>query len=62
MKKAEAFFRVLPESVPTFDHFTPAAWLLANPTILQSEDEPILKTLERAEAIFKALNGLRKRN
>lgn len=59
VKKAEAHFRVLPETIPTFDHFRPAAWLLANPTILRSEEEPVLETLERVEALFVALNALR---
>ena len=27
LKKAEAYFRVLPPEVPEFNHFTPAAWL-----------------------------------
>jgi hypothetical protein len=43
VKKTEAFFRVLPDTIPTFDHFTPSA----------------KKTLDRAERLFTALNALK---
>ena len=33
VKKAEAFFRTLPDSVPEYDHFTPASWLLSEPDL-----------------------------
>lgn len=60
VKKAEAYFRLLPETIPTFDHFRPAAWLLSNPGLLKVEDEPVVKTLDRAETMFMALNALKK--
>lgn len=67
LKKAEAFFAVLPPELPEFDHFTPAAWLFRNPAVL---DDPIdaaqnpqpnpdvTVTLERAEKVFAAVNKL----
>ena len=58
VKKAEAYFNVLPEPMPLYSHFTPASWLLMNPGVLSGDAEPILKTLERAETLFKTLNGL----
>lgn len=58
VKKAEAYFNVLPEPTPLYSHFTPASWLLLHPEILTGDAEPILVTLERAETLFKALNGL----
>ncbi|AZO42450.1 hypothetical protein EJ076_15810 [Mesorhizobium sp. M7D.F.Ca.US.005.01.1.1] len=61
VKKAEAYFRVLPESIPEFDHFTPAAWLLTNPGTLSGDGPEVLSTLGRAEKLFNALNALRKR-
>ncbi|WP_292634485.1 AAA family ATPase [Mesorhizobium sp.] len=61
VKKAEAYFRVLPESIPEFDHFTPAAWLLTNPGTLSGDAPEVLSTLGRAEKLFEALNALRKR-
>lgn len=60
VKKAEAYFRLLPESIPEFDHFTPSAWLLGNPVTLSGEPAEVLNTLERAETLFKALNALQK--
>ncbi|TPI62589.1 ATP-dependent endonuclease [Mesorhizobium sp. B3-1-3] len=61
VKKAEAYFRVLPESIPGFDHFTPSHWLLTNPGALSGDAPEVLNTLGRAETLFKALNALRKR-
>lgn len=59
VKKAEAYFRVL-HGVPEFDHFTPSAWLLANPGALSGDTPEVASTLGRAETLFKALNALRK--
>lgn len=60
VKKAEAYFAVLPESVPEFSHFTPSAWLLANPSTMSGDAPEVTNTLGRAETLFKALNALRK--
>jgi predicted ATP-dependent endonuclease of OLD family len=60
VKKAEAYFRTLPETIPMFDHFTPASWLLSNPAILGTSDDAVLKTLDRAEELFKILNAAMK--
>jgi hypothetical protein len=59
VKKAEAYFNVLPEPTPLYSHFTPASWLLMNPGILAGDAEPVLKTLERAEVLFGSLNSLK---
>ncbi|RTL91433.1 hypothetical protein EJV44_19400 [Ancylobacter aquaticus] len=59
VKQAEAYFNLLPEPVPLYNHFTPAAWLLGNPGVLSGETEAVLTTLDRAETLFKALNALR---
>jgi hypothetical protein len=48
----------MPESIPTYDHFTPASWLLSNPKALEGTSTAVDKTLSRAEALFKALNGV----
>lgn len=58
VKKAEAYFNVLPESMSLYSHFTPASWLLTNPGVLSGNSEPVLKALERAETLLKTLNGL----
>ena len=58
VKMAEAYFNVLSEPTPLYSHFTPASWLLTHPETLAGDAEPVLKTLESAETLFKALNGL----
>jgi energy-coupling factor transporter ATP-binding protein EcfA2 len=57
VKKAEAAFNILPESIPTFDHFTPSAWLIGNLSVLDANEKPIEETLKRAEKLFEALNA-----
>lgn len=58
VKQAEAAFRLLPDTIPMFNHFTPAAWLLRNPMILDGETAPLARTLNRAEKIFDVFNKL----
>ena len=58
VKKVEALFNIMPESIPVFDHFTPAAWLIRNPAILTGESQAIRRTLAVAEQIFETFNGL----
>jgi predicted ATP-dependent endonuclease of OLD family len=56
VKKAEAAFNVMPDTIPTFDHFTPAAWLINNLTTIEGGGKEVDATLERAERMFSALN------
>lgn len=58
LKKAEAAFALMPESVPNFDHFTPAAWLIRNPKTLDAKNALVTKTLDRAQGIFDSYNRL----
>ncbi|RLA43810.1 MAG: hypothetical protein DRR42_21265 [Gammaproteobacteria bacterium] len=58
VKKAEAYFKLLPESIPMLDHYTPSQWLLQNPKMLDGDDKAVLDTLDRAEKLFEALNKL----
>lgn len=58
VKKTEAAFRVMPETIPTYDHFTPSAWLVRNPQALDGNTAEINATLDRAEAMFKAVNAV----
>lgn len=58
VKQADAALRVMPEPIPVFDHFTPAAWLIRSPKVLDGKSAPISKTLDRAEKIFQAYNNL----
>lgn len=62
VKQAEAYFNVLPEPMQAYCHLTPASWLLSNSGALAGDSEPVAKTLDRAEIMFKALNALKKQN
>ena len=57
VKKAEGYFNLLPDDVPTFDHFTPSNWLLANVEILTDSSEPVTEVMDRFESLFKKLNS-----
>ncbi len=57
VKKAEAAFNLLPEPLPTFDHFTPSAWLIRNLATLDASTQPVNETLERTEKLFEAINA-----
>lgn len=52
VKKAEAYFRVLPQEVPEFSHFDPSMYLLQNPKMLAGKGKPVQETLKRFEAAF----------
>ncbi len=58
VKKVEALFRTMPDSIAEFDHYTPAAWLIRNPEILVTESQGTDQTLSVAENIFKTLNKI----
>lgn len=58
VKQTEAAFRVMPESIPIFDHFSPAAWLIRNSDVLHGNSDAITRTLDRAERIFATYNQL----
>lgn len=58
VKQAEAAFRVTSDATPMLDHFTPAAWLIRNPKVLDGKAAPVARTLDRAAAIFAAYDGL----
>jgi hypothetical protein len=58
VKKAEAYFRLLPPGTPEFDHFTPADWLFRHPELLDGDAPEVAETLARAEKVLAALNKL----
>ena len=58
VKQAEAAFRTMPEPIPMFDHFSPAAWLIRNPKLLEKNSVSIARTLDEAEKIFEVYNDL----
>lgn len=58
VKKVEAMFKLLPEYIPMFDHYTPAAWLIRNPDVLSGESGALERTLSVAQRIFEKFNVL----
>ena len=58
VKKVEAMFQLMPDTIPMFDHYTPAAWLIRNPDVFAAESKPIEDTLAVAEHLFEKFNGL----
>jgi hypothetical protein len=58
VKKAEALFLLMPSPVAEFDHFGPSRWLLENPSVLDANTPAVNATLDRFEAVFKAINAL----
>lgn len=58
VKRVEALFRVMPDTVPMFDHFAPASWLIRNPEALQGNSGAVERTLAVAERVFDTYNGL----
>jgi energy-coupling factor transporter ATP-binding protein EcfA2 len=56
VKRVEAAHRLLPPAVAEFDHFTPADWLVRNPSVLDGDAPTVEATLVRAEAVIRAIN------
>jgi hypothetical protein len=60
VKKADAYFRVMPPEVPGFNHFAPAEWLFRNSDVLDPKEVEVQETLARAEKVIAVLNALLK--
>jgi len=58
VKKVESMFNVMPNSIPEFNHYDPAMWLIQNGGILESDSEEVGQTLDTAERIFEVFNKL----
>lgn len=61
VKQVEAAFRLLPATVPEFDHYTPAAWLQSHPELLEGNAVDVEATLDRAEQVCVAVNAFLER-
>ena len=59
VKKAEAYFRLLPDTFPTYSHYDPALYLLQHPEFLQKNSDGVKKTLDRFETAFARLEPFR---
>ncbi len=58
VKQTEAVFKVLPDTIPIFDHFAPTAWLIRNSKILDGKSPGVALSLDRAEKIFITYNQM----
>ena len=58
VKRVEALFQLMPDTVPNFNHFTPASWLIRNPGVLEAKSEAVERSLALAERIFQTYNAL----
>lgn len=57
VKKAEAYFRVLPADFPEFSHYDPAAYLLQHPKLLSGSSKAVKDTLDRFEKVFQRVGA-----
>lgn len=55
VKKAEAYFRLLPNEVTEFSHFDPSLYLLQHPELLDKSGKQVEATLERFQAAFERI-------
>ncbi len=55
VKKAEAYFKLLPQDIHEYSHYDPALYLLRNPDLLQGKSEAHTKTLNRFEEAFRKI-------
>ena len=58
VKKAEAYFRLLPDDIPAFSHYTPAYWLIQNPKFLTGKTKAVTETLDKFSIVFETFNKL----
>ncbi len=55
VKKAEAYFRVLPAEAPEYSHFDPSMYLLQHPAMLNGKGKSVQDTLARFEQAFERI-------
>lgn len=57
VKKAEAYFRLLPEPMPEYSHYDPSLYLLQHPELWKGKGKPIQDTLNRFELAFDRISN-----
>ena len=55
VKKAEAYFRLLPDRIPMFSRYSPALYLLQNPELLEGNEPRVEQTLLAFEDAFRRI-------
>lgn len=58
VKDVDDHFKVKPDFGDVFNHFTPAQWLLLNPTWITANKDDLADALNRFEVLFKKVNSL----
>jgi len=56
VKRAEAYFRLLPDKYPVFSHYDPALYLLTHPELLEENSTAVNQSLDRFEAVFELIS------
>lgn len=55
VKKAEAYFRLLPDTVPQYSHYDPSLYLLQHAELWKGRGKHIQETLKRFEVAFERI-------
>jgi len=55
VKKAEAYFRILPAEISEYSHFDPSIYLLQHPAMLNGKSKAVQNTLARFEQAFERI-------
>ena len=55
VKKAEAYFRLLPGRIARFSRYSPALYLLRNPELLEGNEPGVERTLDTFEKAFRRI-------
>ena len=55
VKRAEAYFRVLPPEIPEFSHYDPSLYLLQHPELWKGKGKPVQDSLARFESAFERI-------
>lgn len=55
VKKAEAYFRVLPAEIREYSHYDPSLFLLQHPELWKGKGKPVQETLSRFESAFERI-------
>lgn len=61
VKKAEAYFRLLPDRTPMFSRYSPALYLLRNPELLEGNEPAVEQTLDTFEEAFRRIEKYARR-
>ena len=56
VKKAEAYFKLLPDKIPVYNHYRAAHYLLTHPEIMDEKDEAVMNTLDCFEDAIVEIN------